>query len=189
MPKFVLMKIGDLDFDSENSMVRITVNGNFPETKLAGLCVGPFEEGNEYEVPYWIGRVLEKGGVAHFRKEECLDAGKLFKIQWKERAQTAGQMSSLSDDFYPKLRRYVAELKEASVKAPERMREYETIMHLARDIVNSRLRKIIALASSPTQTEQIAKNLAGEERFLHDHLSNLINNWRKQILEYEGTEE
>jgi hypothetical protein len=189
MPKPVLMKIGDLDFGFENTVVRVAVNRSLPETKLAGICVGPFEEGNEYEVPYWVGRELEKSGIARFRKDECLDAGKLFKIQWKERAQTAGQISTLSDDFYPKLRRYIAELKEGSLRAPEKMREYETIMHLTRDVVNSRLRKIIALASSPTQTDQIVKNLTGEERFLYDHLSNVINNWRKQILEYEWAEE
>jgi hypothetical protein len=188
MPKPVSTEISDLDFDFENSLVRVTVNRNFPETKLAGLSVGPFEEGNEYEMHYWVARELEKGGIVHFRKEDCLDAGKLFKIQWKERAQTAGQISSLSDDFYPRLRRYVSELKDESTKAPERMREYETVTHLTRDIVNSRLRKIVALASSLTQTEQMAKNLTREEKFLHQQLSNIIHSWRKQILEYERSE-
>ncbi len=45
-----------------------------------------------------------------------MDAAKLYKIQWKERVQTAGQISNLPDDFYPKLRRCLAELKEEAVK-------------------------------------------------------------------------
>jgi hypothetical protein len=189
MQKTVSTKIENLDFVFENSIVRIIANRNFPQIELAGLNVGPFEEGNEYEVHYWIAHTLEKSGVVHFREEELLDSAKLFKIQWRERAQTAGQISKLSDDFYPKLRRYLAELREESIKAPEKMRGYETVMHLTRDIVNSRLRKIVSLASTPSQTEQILKNLAGEERFLYLQLSELIHNWRKQILEYEGTEE
>jgi hypothetical protein len=189
MQKTVSTKIGNLDFTFENSMMRVTANRNLPEIALAGLNVGPFEEGNEYEIYYWIANELKKSSIVRFREEDCLDSAKLFKIQWKERAQTAGQISKLSDDFYPKLRRYLAELREESIKTPEKMREYETVMHLTRDIVNSRLRKIVSLASAPTQTEQITKNLASEERFLYLQLSNLIHNWRKQIIEYGGVEE
>jgi hypothetical protein len=181
--------ISRLDFIFENSTVRVIANRNHPEIKLAGLNVGPLEEGNEYEVHYWIARELEKSGIAHFREEEQLDSAKLFKIQWKERAQTAGQISRLPDDFYPKLRRQLAELKEQSVKAPEKMREYETFRSLSHDIVNSRLRKIVSLASAPTHTEQITKNLTGEERLLHNQLFHHIHDWRIQILKNEEVEE
>jgi hypothetical protein len=177
------------DFAFENSVVRTVANRNLAEIKLAGLSVGPFEEGNEYEVRYWIAKELEKSGIAHFREEELLDVTKLFKIQWKERAQTAGQISRLSDDFYPKLRRHLAELKDQSVRAPEKMREYETFRSLSHDIVSSRLRKIVSLASAPTHIEQMTKNLTGEERFLHNQLSHLIHDWRTQILKNEEVEE
>lgn len=182
-------RIARLDFIFENSTTRIIANRNLPEIKLAGLNVGPLEEGNEYEVHYWIARELEKSGIAHFREEEQLDSAKLFKIQWKERAQTAGQISKLPDDFYPKLRRHLAELKEQSVKAPEKMREYETFRSLAHDIVNSRLRKVVALASSPTQSEQITKNFTNEEKFLYNQLSDLIRTWRTRILKCDGDDE
>jgi DNA replication initiation complex subunit (GINS family) len=69
------------------------------------------------------------------------------------------------------------------------MREYETFRSLSHDIVNSRLRKIVSLASAPTHTEQMTKNLTGEERFLHNRLSQLIHDWRTQILKNEKVEE
>lgn len=184
MAKASAMKIGDLDFCFENSIVKIIANRNCPEIKLAGLNVGPFEEGNEYEVQFWIAQELEKAGVAHFREEERLDATKLYKIQWAERVQTAGQISKLPEDFYPKLRRYVAKLKEDSAKAPEKLREYEKSKYLIQDVVNSRLKKIVSLASAPPQTEQILKNFTGEERNLYERLHKLICEWRAQILEY-----
>ena len=184
MAKTSAMKIGDLDFCFENSLVKIIANRNCPEIKLAGLNVGPFEEGNEYEVQFWIAQELEKAGAAHLREEERLDATKLYKIQWAERVQTAGQISKLPEDFYPKLRRYVARLKEDSAKAPEKFREYEKSKYLIQDVVNSRLKKIVSLASAPPQTEQILKNFTGEERNLYERLHKLICEWRTQILEY-----
>jgi hypothetical protein len=185
MTKANSMNIGKLDFCFENSTAKIIANRNFPEVKLAGLNIGPFEEGNEYEVQFWIAQELEKAGVARFREEECLEATRLSKIQWAERVQTAGQISKLPEDFYPKLRRYLAKLKEDSAKAPEKLREYEKSKHLTQDVVNSRLKKIVSLASAPPQTEQTLKNFTSEERVLYERLHKLISGWRVQILEYE----
>jgi len=189
MPKTVSINIGNMDFKFEHSPVKIIANRNCPEIELAGLNVGPFEEGNEYEIQFWIAQELERAGIARFREEELLDAAKLYKIQWTERVQTAGQMSKLPENFYPKLRRYVVRLKEDVAKAPEKLREYEKSRHLVQDIVNSRLKKTVSLASASPQTEQILKNLTSEERFLYEQLHRLIHEWRTQILEYKETEE
>ena len=182
MPRAVSMKIANLDFSFENSLLKIVANRNCPEIELAGLKVGPFEEGNEYEVQYWIARELVKSGIARFREEQMLDAAKLYKIQWKERVQTTRQISKLPEDFYPKLRRYLVELKEEITKKPEKMREHEKVKQLTQDIINSRLKKIVSLASSPAQTEQILKNFTGEERFLYKETFTLISEWRTQII-------
>lgn len=189
MPKTISTRIANLDFDFENSPARIIANRNCPEIKLAGLSVGPLEEGNEYEVYRWVALELEKSGAAHFREEEQLDAAKLNKIQWTERVQIPGQISKLPEDFYPKLRRCISELKETVAKDPEKMREYERVRHLTQDIVNSRLKKIVSIASGPAQTENTLRNLTGEEKFLHERLYRLINQWKTQILEYEEEHE
>ena len=182
-------RIKALDFMFENSLVKVIANRNCPEIKLAGLTVGPFEEGNEYEVSYWVARELEKFGVARFRSEELLDAAKLYKIHWKERVQTAAQISELPKDFYPKLRRYLTGLKDETARHLEKMREYEKARQLALDILNLRLKKIVSLASAPAQTEQTLKNLTAEERLLYEQIYRLINKWEIHLLEYEGGEE
>lgn len=183
------MKIKSLDFSFENSLVRIIANRNCPEIRLAGFTVNTLEEGNEYEVPYWIARELEKSRIARIHEEERLNAAKLYKIQWKERVQTARQISKLPDKFYPKLRRYLKELKEAATKKPEKMREYEKSIQLTHDIVNSRLKKIVSLASAPAQSEQILKNFTAEERFLYEQLHKLISEWRTYIFKNGSKEE
>jgi len=180
------MKIKNLDFCFENLLVKIVANRNYPEIQLAGLSAGPFEEGNEYEVHYWIAQELAESGIAHFREDDCLDATKLYKIQWKERVQIAGQISELTEDFYPKLRRYLANIKEEITKHPEKVQEYEKATHLSWDIVNSRLKKIVALSSGPPQTEQILKKFTSEEKLIYEQLSKMINEWKAQILDLEG---
>jgi len=174
--------IKTIDFVYENSPVRIIINRNHPEIQLAGLKIGPYEEGKEYEVKYWIAHELEKAGIARLREEETLDSVKLHKISWKESIQQARQVSPLQEDFYPKLRRYLADLKKGAIGNPDKLKEYEKVSRLSHDIVNIRLRKIVSLASSPEQTNQTLKDLAQEERILYTRLHTIIDEWKTKIL-------
>jgi len=88
-----LASIKDADFMFENTPVKIIVNRNCPEIELAGLKIGPFEEGKEYEVRFWVAHELEKAGIVRFREEELLNAVKLYKMHWKERVQSVKQIS------------------------------------------------------------------------------------------------
>ena len=179
-------KLEDLDFLFENSRVKVIANRNYPEIKLAGINVGPFQEGNEYEVYYWIARELATDGVTHFRAEDSLDATKLFKIQWKERVQVAGQISELPEDFYPRIRRYLEQLKREAMKQPERMQDYQKAKDLADDVVNSRLKKIVTLSSGPMQSELILGKLTAEERLIYMQLGKAVAQWRTKILQLQG---
>lgn len=176
------MSIKNVDFMFENKLVKIIINRNCPEIQLVGVKVGPFEEGKEYEVKNWVAKELERAGIARVGEEELLDAVKLHKISWKESIQQSRQVSPLEADFYPRLRRYLASLKRKAVRNPEKMREYEKATRLSRDILNCRLRKIVSLASSPAQTNQILSNLALEERELYKQLYEIIDEWKSKIL-------
>lgn len=178
----VLMSILNADFNFENSPARVTANRSCQEIKLAGMTIGPLEEGNEYETFYWVALELEKSGIIHFHEDESLTLGRLGKIQWAERVQTAGQITKLLNAFYPKLRRLLSVLQKESTDNAAKMLECEKAKQLAKDTINSRLRKIIAIASAPAQTEQTLKNLTEEERILYEQLYGLINEWRTQIL-------
>jgi DNA replication factor GINS len=179
------LKLENLDFRFENSRVKVIANKNYPEMKLAGLNIGPFQEGNEYDVYYWAAKELQQAGIAHFREEDSLDATKLYKVQWKERVQVAGQISELPEDFYPKLRRYLRQLKQDLARQPEKITEYQKTKHLADDIINSRLRKIVTLSSGPVQGEQILSKLTPEERLIYMQLGKTVNQWRASIVEHE----
>ncbi len=173
--------IGDSDFVFENTPVRVMCNRNCPEIRLVGLKLGPFEEGKEYEVQYWIANELERAGIARFRDEELLDTRKLDKILWKEKVQQARQVSHVEEDFYPRLRRFLSRLKKGANSSPERNAEYRKAEAVAQDIINIRLRKIVALASSPEQTNEILNDLAKEERRLYNRLYAIVDEWKTNI--------
>ncbi len=118
------MEIEKLDFCFENLLVTVNADRNYPEIQLAGLSVGPFEEGNDYEMYYWIAQELAGARIVHFREDDLIKATSLYKIQWKERVQIAGQISELEEDFYPKLRRYLADIRAEIVKQPEKAQPF-----------------------------------------------------------------
>jgi hypothetical protein len=184
----VPLQIKHLDFRFENSLVKAVANRNYPATNLAGLTVGPFEEGNEYEIYFWVAEKLAEAGIVHFREENRFGATELYKVQWKERVQVAGQISELPEDFYPKLRRYLNDTKKEATQL-EKMQEHEKNKQLACDIVNSRLRKLIALSAGPAQADQLTKRMTNEERLIYNQLEKLITNWRNRILQCEEGEQ
>lgn len=172
----------DVDFIFENTPVRVTINRNCPEIQLAGLRIGPYSEGQEIEIQYWIASELERAGIVRFREEELLDIKKLDKILWKEKVQQARQVSHIEEDFYPRLRRFLARLKKGANSSPERNAEYRKAEAVAKDIINIRLRKIVSLASSPEQTNETLNDLATEERALYNQLYTIVNEWKTGIM-------
>ena len=165
--------------------VTVTANRNEAELELAGLKVGPFEEGREYEIRFWVAHELEKAGVVRFREEDTLDTVKLHKTHWKERVQPTNKVSTLSEDFYPQLRHFLVTLHTAAQKSSEKLKEYEKSMQVALDIVNCRAKKIVSLASSPPLTAPALQSLTPEERTLYHRLHKLIDEWKKTILKAE----
>jgi hypothetical protein len=178
--------IRNADFDFENASIQIVANRDHPEIDLPGVKIGPFKEGKEYEVRFWIAQELKKSGIAHIREEEPLDLKMLNKIQWKEGFQTAQRVTVLPEDFYPKLRRLLEELNDRAIKKPETRENYEKAKKLADDITRTRLKKIVSLASSPAQTRQILGNLTKEELTLYNYLHDIIGKWRSKILKTRG---
>jgi hypothetical protein len=169
----------------ENNLTKVVAFRNSPKIDLVGLSIGPFEEGNEYEVRLWIAQQLEQAGICR-RREETLTASRLYPILHRERIQAVGNLSSLPEDFYPRLRSVLATLKSEFKSSPKKMREYEYVQQISKDILGCRLKKIISLASTPGQKGQLARNLTAEELSLFEELDRVINVWRSQILQLKG---
>ena len=181
-----LLSIEDIDFEFENTPVKVVAIRSHPEVKVAGETIGPLEEGREFQVKYWIARELVKSGIARFHDEDRMDLIGLHKLYWRETVQTGRQLSPLPDNFYPKLRRFIMELKEKSTSDQAKAQEYDKVLRLAQDIVSCRLKKIISLAAGPAQTDNVLGSLSQEERLVYNYVYNFASKWRSKVLKFEG---
>lgn len=179
-----LMSVGDIDFDFENSQIRVVVTRELPETprmpKLSSAKVG-----QELEVPYWTAKELVQLGYARFREEDVLNYNSISKIHWRETIPASRQLPALQPNFYCMLRRHLGELRQKSKQDQVKLRELERTESLVRDIVNCRVRKIVSIAASPTPSEELIQGLTYEERTLYSTLNKTIEDWKSKLLGQE----
>ena len=179
-----LMSVDDIDFDFQNSQIRVVVTRELPETprmpKLSSAKVG-----QELEVPYWTAKELVQLGYAKFREEDVLNYNSISKIHWRETIPASRQLPALQPNFYCLLRRHLGELHQKSKQDQVKLRELERTESLVRDIVNCRLRKIVSIAASPTPSEELIQGLTFEERVLYSTLNKTIEDFKSKLLGQE----
>lgn len=177
-----LMSIEDVDCDFENLPAKVVASQSIQNLAVAGEVVGPLAEGQELDTRYWIAAHLVEAGLASFRDDEGMTFNDLYKIHWKEtKLQLGRRISDLSEYFYPRLRRYLQQLKEKASQDATWANEYTNALRLARDVTNCRLKKIVSLSASAAQAEDLLQNLSPEERLLYDRLHALVAAWRSKI--------
>jgi hypothetical protein len=176
------MTVDDVDFDFENSQIRIILTREIPDLppKLSRTLSAKI--GQEVEVPYWTARELVQLGYARFREEDTLNYNSLSKVHWRETIPASRQLPALQANFYCLLRRHMSDLKESSKRDQVKLRELERTENLVRDIVNCRIRKIVSLAASPTPSEELIQGLTYEERNLYAVLNNTIVEWKGKLV-------
>lgn len=172
-----MVSIKDLDVFFEELPAKVFVLRNFPAIDIAGEKVGPLEEGKEVQIKYWIAEILAEAGIVQIR--EKVDKSILQDLYFKEVIQSGKQLSPLPEHFFPKLRRYLREVKKKSAQ------EYEDAVKLVTDIMNARGRKIVDLAIGPPPSSQLLQSLSKEERILYTTLRRKIGKFRSSILKEE----
>ena len=180
MAEAALISVGDIDFDFENSPIRIVLIRELPEMprmpKLTSVRIG-----QEVEVPYWTAKELVQLGYARFREEDVLTFNSLSKIHWRETIPDSRRIPALQGSFYCVLRRHLNEIRRQSKQDQVKLRELERTETLVRDIVNCRVRKIVALAASPTPSDEIMQGLTLEEKSLYAVLNRTIEEWKSTL--------
>jgi hypothetical protein len=177
-----LTSVEDIDFNFENSPIRILLTRELPEMQRIPKLTSA-RLGQEIEVPYWTARELVQLGYARFREEDILTSNSLSKIHWRETIPDSRRIPSLQSNFYCLLRRHLIELRKQSKQDQVKLRELERTETLVRDIVNCRVRKIVALAASPTPLEEIMQGLTLEEKALYMNLNRTIEEWKSKLIE------
>ncbi len=176
------MTIEDVEILFENSIVHMIAKRFCPELEIAGEKLGAFEEGDEFRTKFWVGCALSELGLAGFLDEDLLNLVELHKLYWKESIQDGKRLSSLPEFFYPRLRRFLSDLKKKSRDDPSFTVQYNKARRLAQDMLSCRLKKIVGLSAAPAQTGDVLESLTPEERALYEQMSGVVRDWGSKIL-------
>lgn len=175
-------RMGDFDFNLENEIVNVVATKNIRDMDLVGLKIGAHNAGDEFQLRLWIAEQLTDAETVRLKDEEIINLTSLQKIQWIETSlQTGRRISELPEMFYPKLRRYIHQLKEKEMYS-----ELNQALRLANDVINSRLNRVVNLSSASPITNTMVRNLTDEEKWLCESLNKIIFGWKETILSSEA---
>lgn len=138
----------------------------------------------ETEVPRWMAYVLAKKQKAELLDEEKIGIEELARLGFLETrtAKTPSSIHKLPLDFYVKIKNRFEILREMlkNNPSPNLIEEYRNMEMFVRDIIRSRLRKILTLTLTIEEPKEIIERLTPEERTLYRLLRNIIKIWIKE---------
>lgn len=176
------MSIIDTELDMDSSPVKVRILHDSPELFFSGEKLGPLKEGDELELPRWMAQELAESKLARILERETLDMPALAKIHWRECIPSSREIPQMDYDFYYRLRRLLRDLREESDRGPTGRVTLEKAESQFKDILNCRIRKIMYLAAAPPQSDAVLQKMAAEERALYNHLSTIVNEWKRKVL-------
>lgn len=169
-----------LYLEFENMPVKVIAIRKIPEIETAGLRIQETEPGRELTVSLWVAWELVDAGLARLADEGVSDE-EWTQIHYRERFQPVGQPSPLPDDFYLKAYLTFKRNYRASESDSSSLGSLDRRKGRFRDILESRIGKIIRLASAEAAVE--SRFLQKEESKLYNDLYSLVSTWRKEMRE------
>ena len=170
--------VEDAYFEFENTPVRLVAVRKIPRVETPGLLIKETEAGRELTVGLWVAWELIEAGLARLA-DDGIGGEEWTQIHYRERFQPSNKLSPLPERFYP--RAYLT-LSRSTREASGDLNRMESLSRLRgryRDILESRIAKIVRLAS----LEAIAQSraLQPEEAELYNDLRSAISGWRREM--------
>lgn len=140
--------------------------------------------GEKLEAPFWILNLLEKKGLVK-QDEGDLTINDILKVHHDEtHKKSSRELSSLPENFYFRLRKYLSNLeKKINEKpAPELINELKKAESLLKEIIEKRLTTILYIAISGRGEESILGKMSPEEEVLYKWFRSTIESWRESVL-------
>lgn len=164
-------KMKDIEMEYLNSFVKIVLIGNIPYLETDNEVYNDLKKGSILNVRRWVGEKLIEAKIAKYEEDE-IDINFLRQLEWKER-NILNEIQEVPKYFYLMIKEKMKSCNE------EERKEYYNIIQ---DIISLRLAKLIKLAMRYTPLREIDKKISIEEEVLFEVLSQLIDNWKKEIL-------
>lgn len=172
------LSIEDICFAYENSIVRLIAARDIPRIETAGLVIEETTANKELRVNLWVAWELVEAGLARFA-DGGLKPDELIQAHYRERLQPLGQLSSLPDRFYTRAYITFNQLTREAKGEEARLAHLNRLKGMFRDILESRINKIVKMASSEVTSPP--RELQPEETRLFEELNWRISAWRRML--------
>ena len=146
--------------------------------------MGPFEKGHEYRMTRWIAEQLRIEGILEIKDLQPVTNTEVSKILWREVRSSV--LTKLPERFYPRLRNYLHILRQQASKTskPIAIREEEQALQNLRDLLNSRLQKILRLTQATSPPTTALDGLTHEEGELYQQVREIIDSWTVELQDF-----
>ena len=162
--------------------VKLIVKHNLPKITMNSFELEESKEGDLIELPRWAAEEIAKLGFVEVQ-EESFEV-EMLKALSRERIQSSNQISTLTDDFYLKLKRYLRRLKDDTETKKSSKNDYGESYIKAMDLLKIRTVKLLPLTVGE-DNQEIMRKITSEEQTLFNEVRNTVQKWRKKILEVD----
>ncbi len=173
----------DLYLEFENMPVRLVAARKIPRMETAGITIEETEANRELTVNLWIAWELVEAGLARFA-DDGLSNEDWTQIHYRERFQPLGKFSPLPDRFYSRAYLTFSRLMKEAGGDETRLQHLNRLRGMFRDILESRIGKVVRLASA--EAAAMSRALQPEEAALYSELHALISSWRREMRKLEA---
>lgn len=154
-------------------------------SSVENLDVGDFHieklaEGESVDLPRWVADELVAQGMAEGTEPPF--ENEVFSTLSKEKMMGPLQLSSISPDFYVRMRRRLAAFSTAVAEGKGKKEDFERLRAVCYDLVGIRLSKLLSLSSSSTPAPLLSEKLNAEELSFFAIAQSLSKEWRAGIL-------
>ncbi len=164
------------------SEAQIIATKDYPTVEMPEEpALGPFEKGHEYRIARWVAEKLRNEGILEIKEPQPVTNTEISKILWREVRSSVA--TKLPDAFYPRLRNYLRLLRSQASKSgkPLAIKEEEQAFQNLRDLLNSRLQKILRLTQVTNPPITALEGLTLEERELYEQVHEIIDSWTQEL--------
>ncbi len=174
----------DILFEFRNSLVTVVVLEDIGEFTVQNITYGPFQKDRETDLPRWIVGVLLSQKKVKIKDTE-IGPSELQKALWRETSEP--DLQQLTPDYFLIIKQRITQLIKENQQSPNQVRlaAQSKMERLLRDLVTSRLLKLMKISLREDRLDEIKNNMTEEECWLVDRLTKLLRNWEKVVLEVE----
>lgn len=157
----------------ENAEVKLRAVKKVPRIQTPGIEISEVQEGHEFLTRFWVAEDLVEAGLAEY-SEPALSQTEWTQVHFKERINPAGPPSKLPEDFYERAYQSFLHVKSD----PEKVAYLNRIKAWYREILESRISRIVRVASSEAYSPTSLSQLSQPEYRLYNEINRVVSEWR-----------